>query len=48
MTPTAATNSDLSQSPAVSETVPEQKVTFRKSLTKQIKLIIVSYGLLAL
>ena len=32
----------------IREPIPEPKVSFYKSLTKQIKLIIVSYGVLAL
>lgn len=48
MTPSTASSLDLADRPVVSLEKPEPKVSFWKSLTKQIKLIIVSYGLLAL
>jgi hypothetical protein len=49
MTPSTSTSLDLPEDRVVvSEKEPEPKVPFWKTLTKQIKLIIVSYGLLAL
>jgi hypothetical protein len=46
MAPTTERTEPVSSSPA--EPIPEPRVSFWMSLTKQIKLIIMSYGLLAL